>query len=177
VAGAGGVRMSVHFRPAEADDAPTLDRIFNMSFCDTFAHLYRPEDLDAFLSSFGPEDWRSQILDPAYAFRIAEVEGVAAGYAKLGPVKIPVATDRPAILLDQLYVLKEYHGAGIARELMDWTLSEADRRGAEEMYLTVYVDNHRARRFYDRYGFEAVGRYDFMVGNHADEDIIMRKVL
>ena len=169
--------MSVRFRPAQAQDAPTLDRIFNTSFCDTFAHLYRPEDLDAFLSNFGLEDWRGQIVDPAHAFRIAEVDGVAAAYAKLGPVKIPVATHRPVILLDQLYVLKEHHGAGIARGLMDWAFGEAARRGAEEMYLTVYVDNHRARRFYDRYGFEGVGRYDFMVGNHADEDIIMRKVL
>jgi RimJ/RimL family protein N-acetyltransferase len=39
------------------------------------------------------------------------------------------------------------------------------------------VGNERARRFYDRYGFEAVGRYDFMVGNQADEDIIMMKAL
>ena len=59
---------------------------------------------------------------------------------------------------------------------MDWTFDEARRRGATRLYLTVYIDNHRARRFYDRYGFEAVGRYDFMVGSHADEDIIMRKL-
>ena len=81
------------------------------------------------------------------------------------------------MLLDQLYVLKEHHGAGIAQALMDWALDETRRRGAERLYLTVYVDNHRARRFYDRYGFDAVGRYDFMVGSHADEDIIMRKML
>jgi ribosomal protein S18 acetylase RimI-like enzyme len=177
MADAGWVRVTVTYRGAVRGDAATLDRIFNESFCDTFAHLYRPEDLEAFLSSFGLSDWESQLADPSYSFRLAEADGEPAGFAKLGPVKVPVETTRPAILLDQLYVLKEHHGVGIAQALMDWTIAEASERGAEEMYLTVYVDNHRARRFYDRYGFEAVGRYDFMVGTHADEDIIMRKAL
>jgi ribosomal protein S18 acetylase RimI-like enzyme len=169
--------MSITYRGATPADAATLDRIFDTVFCDTFGHLYKPEDLAAFRSSFSLADWEAQLRDPAYAYRIAEADGEPAGYAKLGPMKLPLETDRPALLLDQLYVLKEHHGVGIARELMDWTLAEAKRRGAEELYLTVFIDNHRARRFYDRYGFEAVGRYDFMVGNHADEDLIMRKAL
>jgi GNAT superfamily N-acetyltransferase len=169
--------MTVTYRDAQPGDGATLDRLFNESFCDTFAHLYRPEDLEEFLTSFGVEDWEEQLRDPVFACRIAEVDGEAAAYVKIGPLKIPVEEDSPALLLDQLYVLKPYHGAGIAQQLIDWTFEEARRRGATRLYLTVYVDNHRARRFYDRHGFEAVGRYDFMVGSHADEDVIMRKVL
>lgn len=169
--------MTVMYRDATVKDAAELDRIFDRSFCDTFAHLYRSEDLDSFLSGFGVSEWESQLRDPACAFRIAEVSGRPVGYVKIGPQKLPVETDRPALLLDQLYLLKEHHGAGIAHDLMDWVLAEAKRRGAEELYLTVFTENHRARRFYDRYGFEVVGRYAFMVGNHADEDVIMRKAL
>ena len=169
--------MTITYRNAEPADAAALDRLFNTSFCNTFAQLYRPEDLSAFLSSFGLEDWERQLTDPAFSCLIAEVDGEPAGYVKLGPLKLPVETDGPALLLDQLYVLNEHHGAGIAQNLMDWAVDETSRRGATRIYLTVFIDNHRARRFYDRYGFEAVGRYDFMVGNHADEDIIMRKVL
>ena len=169
--------MTVSYRDATDKDAAELDRIFDRSFCDTFAHLYRSEDLDSFLSGFGVSEWESQLRDPACAFRIAEVSGRPVGYVKIGPQKLPVETDRPALLLDQLYLLKEHHGAGIAHDLMDWVLAEAKRRGAEELYLTVFTENHRARRFYDRYGFEVVGRYAFMVGNHADEDVIMRKAL
>ena len=169
--------MNATYRDATVTDAATLDRIFDTSFCDTFAHLYSEEDLNSFLSSFGVADWEEQLKDPAFACRIAEVGGEPVGYVKIGPLKLPVEEAGPALLLDQLYILKEHHGVGIAHALMDWTLDEARRRGATRLYLTVYVDNHRARRFYDRYGFEAVGRYDFMVGNHADEDIIMRKVL
>lgn len=169
--------MTVSYRDATATDAATLDRIFDTSFRETFAHLYRAADLESFLSSFGVEDWEVELRNPAYAFRIGEADGEPVGYVKLGPLKLPIETDRRAILLDQLYILKDYHGVGIAHALMDWALEEARRRGAEEMYLTVYVDNQRARRFYDRYGFVPVGRYDFMVGSHADEDIIMRKTL
>ena len=169
--------MTVSYRDATVKDAVELDRIFDRSFCDTFAHLYCPEDLDSFLSGFGVREWESQLRDPACAFRIAEVSGRPVGYVKIGPQKLPVETDRPALLLDQLYLLKEHHGAGIAHDLMDWVLAEAKRRGAEELYLTVFTENHRARRFYDRYGFEVVGRYDFMVGNHVDEDVIMRKLV
>ena len=169
--------MTFTYREATAADAATLDRIFDASFCDTFAHLYRPQDLEAFLSSFGVADWEAQLGDPAYAVRIAEADGSAVGYIKLGPLKLDIEPRGRAILLDQLYILKGFHGAGIAHALMDWAVEEARRRGADEMYLTVYVDNLRARRFYDRYGFEVVGRYDFMVGNHADEDVIMRKRL
>ena len=74
-------------------------------------------------------------------------------------------------------MLKPWQGAGLAPEMMDWVLAEARRRGAAEVYLSVFTENIRAQRFYDRYGFEAVGRYDFMVGSHADEDIVMRRAL
>ena len=169
--------MTITYRDATAADAATLDRLFDTSFCDTFAHLYRPDDLDAFLSSFSVSDWEEQLNDPAFACQIADVDGEPVGYVKLGPLKLPVEPNGPALLLDQLYVLKEHHGVGIAQGLMDWALAEARSRGATRIYLTVFIDNHRARRFYERYGFADVGRYYFMVGNHADEDIIMVKAL
>lgn len=169
--------MTITYRRAVGADAPALDRIFKATFRKTFGHLYRPEDLHIFLSGFGVSDWEEQLTDPSFACRIAEVDGVAAGYSKLGPLKLPVEPDGPALLLDQLYIAKEHQGRGIAHALMGWTLEEAARRGATRMYLTVYIDNHRARRLYERYGFEVFGRYDFMVGSHADEDLIMRKLL
>lgn len=167
----------IAYRDSTPADAAELHAIFDTVFCETFGHLYRSEDLEAFRSSVGIADWEKQLADPAFAVRIAEVDGVPAGYMKIGPVKLEVATQATAMLVDQLYVRAEHHGSGIAQQLMDWGIAEARRRGAKALYLTVFIDNHRARRFYDRYGFEDVGRYAFMVGEQADEDIIMRKVL
>jgi ribosomal protein S18 acetylase RimI-like enzyme len=167
----------MNHRNATVADLPAIDRVFRRSFCDTFAHLYRPEDLAAFLAQFTPEAWAEEFADPHYRFRVAEVDGGVVGYVKLGPSALPIETDKRAIELRQIYVLNEHHGSGLAKALSEWAIDEARGQGFEELYLTVYVDNHRARRFYDRYGFEPVGRYDFMVGSQADEDIIMRKTL
>ena len=169
--------MTVSLRRAAAEDARALSTIFEISFTETFGHLYQHQDLAAFLSGFSVEAWERQLSDEAFTFILAETAGRAVGFLKLGPLKLPIETPSPALLLDQLYVLKEEHGTGIAHQLMDLALARAAQLGARELYLTVYVDNHRARRFYERYEFEPVGRYDFMVGNHADEDIIMRKGL
>ena len=53
-------------------------------------------------------------------------------------------------------------------------IERAQDRRADHLYLSVFTENHRARRFYEKYGFEPEGTYAFMVGNHADEDIVMR---
>ena len=169
--------MTATYRTAGIDDAAALDRLFDTVFCDAFAHLYRPEDLNAFLASFTLADWQAQLRDPAFAFRVAEVDRKPVGYVKLGPFTLPMNAEPGALLLEQLYLMKEHHGSGMAQALMDWAFQEGRRRGSPALYLTVFTDNHRARRFYDRYGFMPVGRYDFMVGSQADEDIVMKKAL
>ena len=125
-------------------------------------------------------DDQSHPACPAYA-QLVEDSGSGLAYLVYGGLYglrfKPIDADEPWIELRQLYVMNEWRGAGAARALMDWALEEGKARGVRDMYLTVYTDNHRARRFYDRYGFVEVGPYAFMVREQADEDVIMRKSL
>lgn len=165
------------WRDGGLDDAATLAAIGRHSFVETFGHLYTPENLAAFLENHSEEKWREELADPRYAVRLGFVGGINAAYVKLGPPSLPFTPPRNSIELRQFYILKPWQGAGLAPAMMDWALAEGRRRGAAEIYLSVFVDNHRARRFYEKHGFEAVGRYDFMVGTHADEDIVMKRPL
>jgi ribosomal protein S18 acetylase RimI-like enzyme len=169
--------MTITYRDATATDGAALRALFAQSFIETFGHLYRPSDLEEFLDANSLDKWRDSLADPQVAIRVAEMDGVLAGFVELAPKKLPYETSAPAIELRRLYLSSSAHGRGIADELMKWALQEANARGAQELVLSVYVDNHRARRFYERYGFEAVGRYDFMVGSHADEDLILRHII
>ena len=165
------------YRDAGAEDAALIADLFARSFCETFAHLYRPEDLAAFLDKARAEDFAAELADPSFDFRIAEADGAAAGFAKLGTPSLPVATPPDTLELWQLYVLHAWQGTGAGPALFDWAAGCARERGARHLQLTVFVDNHRAKAFYDRRGFAEVGRYDFMVGGHADQDIILRAAL
>ena len=167
----------IGYRDAGLDDAALVADLFARSFVETFGHLYARDDLDSFLSGVTAEAFAAEIGNPEFALRIAEDSGTAIGFAKLGPPGLPIDTPPGTLELWQIYVLKPWHGQGVAHQLYGWAESEARSRGGTHLQLTVYIDNHRARRFYDRYGFSAVGRYDFMVGTQADEDIIMRKPL
>lgn len=164
-------------RPATTADLNAIDHVFRTSFCDTFAHLYASEDLDAFLGQFTCDAWRREMADPAYAFAVGEQDGEILGYAKVGPNKLPHVSAQGVAELKQLYLLRRAHGTGLARQLMEWVLNEARRRGAQRLALSVWENNHRAQAFYRRYGFEDRGPYDFMVGTQADHDRVWEVAL
>lgn len=167
--------MEASFRDATPSDGAAVAELFNHSFCDTFAHLYRPEDLDAFLAGSTPEAWAEEIGEEGVEVRLAEAGWDAVAFAKMGPLSLPIEDAEPGALeLRSLYVLGPWHGSGIARALMEWVLGRARAREAPALYLSVYVDNDRARRFYEGYGFRFVKPYAFMVGEQADEDHILR---
>lgn len=162
------------YRDATPADAALMAELGPRTFVETFGHLYSPENLAAFLLNHSEANWRAELEDPRYKVRLAEVEGEAIGFVKYGPPSLPFQPEGPSGELRQLYVLKPWQGSGVAAALMDWVIDEARRRGVDELYLSVFEDNPRAQRFYARYGFEPVGHYDFMVGTHADVDIVMR---
>ena len=166
--------MTVEYRNAGTRDAEALAELGRRSFVETFGHLYTPEDLAIFLANHSVESWAQELADPAFAIRIGEVGGKAVAYAKIGPPKLPFEPRGKAVELRQFYVLSDWHGSGAAGELMRWVLETARRLGGDDLYLSVFVDNPRARAFYAKHGFVEEGRYAFMVGTHADEDIVMR---
>ncbi len=164
----------IGYRDATAADLPAIDAIFRASFVATFGHLYAPQDLAAFLDRFTPQAWAEELATPGMAFRIAEDEAGLFGFCKIGPVTLPVEAGPPTIELRQLYLLERGHGSGAALALFNWAATSARAQGAARMVLSVYVDNHRARRFYERQGFREIGQYAFRVGNHVDDDRIMQ---
>ncbi|MHA6723218.1 GNAT family N-acetyltransferase [Sphingomonas sp. RS2018] len=166
----------IAYRDAVPGDGAELSAMARRAFTETFGTLYRASDLATFLDrAFGADGLPSQLDDPAFTVRLATSEGRIIGFSKLGPnaLPFPQAEDANALELYQLYVLAGHHGDGVGPALLDWTIATARVRGADTLALSVFVDNHRAKAFYARYGFVDVGRFDFPVGDQIDEDRLM----
>lgn len=58
-----------------------------------------------------------------------------------------------------IYFLPEYMGKGYGKYLFEQAVKELTAMGFEKIFLWVLEDNHRARCFYEKCGFESSGEY------------------
>jgi len=169
----------VAVRRASPDDANSLSQLGAHTFAEAFAADNTSEDMDSYLASkFSVEQLAAQLADPASTFLIAEVEGVAAGYARLhagGPAE-GIEGAKP-IELVRLYAFREWHGRGIGEALMRACLDEARTAGYETIWLGVWEKNARALAFYRKWDFRAVGEHVFQLGSDAQTDILMERAI
>lgn len=172
--------MAQHYpfqvRRAAAGDAATLSAVSRTTFTATFGHLYRPEDLNAFLDekhSFSAYD--ALLSDSNYGLWLVERDGAAVGYAVAGPCSLPAPNLAPRSgELLRLYLDASAIGTGVGARLMKAALDFLDAH-FDDQYLSVYAENVRAQRFYARFGFEKIKEYFYMVGAQADPEWIMKR--
>ena len=170
--------MTATIRRAIPADAATLVELGASTFIETFGHLYRPEDLQAFLDeSHSPGAYAKVLASPDYALWICERDGVAIGYAQAGPCGLPHADVSAGDgELKRLYLRSEAQNGGAGRALMDAAMAWMLRDGPRPLWLSVWSENLGAQRFYARYGFAFVDEYEFPVGAQRDREFMFRRL-
>ena len=171
--------FQVTLRRANPNDANLLAELGARTFLETFAADNTGEDMAAYLAAnFNPARQTSELVHPASIFLIAEVRGLAAGYAKLQAGEPPAGIKgaRP-IELVRLYASREWLGRGIGAALMRACLDEARAAGYETIWLGVWERNARAQAFYRKWDFSAVGEHVFQLGSDPQRDLLMQRTI
>ena len=159
-------------RDASAADAAALALVAQASFLGSFVGTLRGEDILGHCSA--------QLSERKFAdshFALAEVKGAPVGYAMLYPPDLPMELRAGDIELKRIYVLPRFHGAGVGRALMDWSLQRARDLGMKRLLLGVYEGNSAALAFYARHGFETCGTRVFQVGPGTYSDLLLARDL
>ncbi|MEX6632021.1 GNAT family N-acetyltransferase [Hyphococcus lacteus] len=167
----------LNIRRAVPADAAVLTVLGAATFTDTFGHLYDPKDLNAYLDEGHSREYYDALLtDQECAVWVAEGDNKAiTGYCAAGPCSLPV-NDMPLNSgeLYRLYLEQSQQGTGLGRAFMDIVLAWLEAN-FEHLYVGVYAENVRAQKLYQRYGFEKVQDYIFMVGEYPDPEWIMKR--
>ena len=83
-----------------------------------------------------------------------------------------------ALELKRIYVHKNFHGKGIAQQLINFVESFAKENKYEVVWLGVWEHNLRAKRFYEKSGFTDSGyTHNFPIGNTPQTDNWLWKLL
>jgi ribosomal protein S18 acetylase RimI-like enzyme len=166
-------------RRGTVDDAVLLSELGARTFSETFAAENTPEDLAAYLATnFNIAQQTAELKDRASTFLIAEIDGRAAGYAKLhdGAPEKGVEGANPVELV-RLYVSREWLGRGIGEQLMRACLDQAQQTGHDTIWLGVWERNARAQAFYRKWNFRTVGEHVFQLGSDLQRDLLMERTL
>jgi ribosomal protein S18 acetylase RimI-like enzyme len=148
---------AVNIRRAAGDDARWAAGV--MASSDPWVTLGR-----------GFEACLSACISPLDILEIAECGGDRCGLVLVRPAGVAGA---PYIV--SIAVAPAFRSRGIGAALLDHV--EAAYRGrSRHLFLCVSSFNPRARRFYERHGFEAVGTMKAFLIDEADE-ILMQKRL
>jgi len=144
-------------RRCTAADAEVFSVVANRSFYDAFIHTCSEEDMRYFLSLHYDADTLRQEIEAGklrtwLAWRGRDAVGFFTMAQRQPSFPLP-GKEQKAMELVRLYVLKAYHGKGIAHRLMQFFLSEAEKAHCPVQWLGVWEHNARAQAFYRKYGF------------------------
>lgn len=169
--------MNTIFRDASLEDAEAIASFSSQAFVTAFGDLYKPQDLQNFLSAErSAATYRDKLQDPAVRVRLAEEDGQILAYGLTVRDflfdKHPQPRPARSLFLSQLYCAKETTGRGLGAQLMEWVIQDAQDYGAEAVSLSVFSENFGAQRFYQRHGFAKIADIEFWVGETCDHEFL-----
>ncbi|MEO0345878.1 MAG: GNAT family N-acetyltransferase [Pseudomonadota bacterium] len=145
-------------------------------FRETFAPHNTDENMNQYANTaFGPVSMAARMSKPTAVTIVGEYEGEIVAYALVFEAPLPdcIDTTAPTRFLERFYVDSAWHGRGVADRLLDAVREAVLATEARRLWLTVWDQNPRAIRYYEKRGFTVCGHVDFTLGDERQRDFVM----
>ncbi|MBX7182941.1 MAG: GNAT family N-acetyltransferase [Bacteroidia bacterium] len=155
----------------EDEDLMAIETMARIIVPEVYGAYVELENCEQFIHRFQTVAALKEQIQSGYEYFLIYSNGICQGYFAL--VYQP---DR--VLLSKLYLLSEARGKGMGQMAMDFSISEAKKRGYKRIDLIVNRQNEGAIGFYQRNGFSIVEslEHDFGKG-YLVYDYRMKKEL
>jgi diamine N-acetyltransferase len=170
---------SINIRVANAADAEMIADLSYRTFCDAFASFNTKENMDKFIrNDFNRKKLIAQVSEAGNIFLLAYQHDELTGYVRLLESHNPPELGQiDAIEISRIYVENKITSKGIGSLLMQKCIDVAREKNKKMIWLGVWEHNTRAIAFYKKFGFEIFSDHIFMLGDDAQTDILMKKIL
>ncbi len=161
---------------AKPTDAKILAQLAKETFLPAHGHSASKEDVDFYVSeNFNEAKFKEEISNTENHYYLIYHNNKLAGYSKI-TLNTPNKniTSNTVTCLSRLYVLKEFYGLQLGKELFDFNIELAKQHQQQGMWLYVWIENKRAINFYTKMGFTIVGTYGFKISaTHTNPNHVM----
>ena len=170
---------SFQIRHAVPADLAVLLPLIRQTFRDTYLPACPIEEVEQHIEQhFTPPRIGAELSDPDARILLASRDGVPAGYVLLRFGSTTTCETGPdPVELVRIYLDRTAIGSGLGAELMRRSLDEARSAGGRTIWLSVWDQNTRAIRFYEKWGFSRVGDHEFVFGGISYRDPVMARPL
>ncbi|MEP1032908.1 GNAT family N-acetyltransferase [Ekhidna sp.] len=167
----------IEFEVADTEFSKELMEFWRESFLAAYGDIHSKENIAAYFSESYTMDEATRILsEDNFVCLKANRDKKTVGIAVVNHRLCPLKKDLEASELKHLYLLPSEYGSGLAQEMMDKVFERVKNEGKEYVWLSVSKLNNRAQRFYEKLGFELLGRGDdIYVGDEVLPSEIMLK--
>lgn len=155
----------ISFISATEKDATTIVNIGKVSVKEAHLGSCPEEILDEYISShYNNEAIQKELADANNVYQIINYNNQPAGFSKIVFNTPHAAIDRNnSTKLDRIYLLKEFQGAKLGYELLQYNIALAKSNAQSGIWLFTWVGNKKAIDFYTRAGFNTIGEHNFHV--------------
>ncbi|MEP6795852.1 MAG: GNAT family N-acetyltransferase [Saprospiraceae bacterium] len=161
---------------ATPNDARLLSVIGRQSLIESHGHSASEKDINYYLDhNMSEEAYHEELIQPENIYHIIYADGRPAGYSKIiFDAPYPGVQAQNITKLSRIYILKEFYGQEIGKDLFSYILDLSKQHHQAGMWLNVWTENHRAINFYLKQGFEIIGSHDFEVSpTHFNPNHVM----
>ena len=168
--------MNLLIRQADVPDTNIICALGITTFYEAYFEQDDSDDLANYvMESFDPNKIEAELNDKNSTFFIAELNGKAVGYAKLREnSKVGCMKEENAIELQRIYILERAKGKGVGGELLNRSVETVRAKGYETIWLSVWVENPSAVKFYEKLGFVKIGEMRFPYGKTVGTNHVMK---
>lgn len=125
-----------------------------------YLSMIEQAQIDYMLDKFQSPSAIQQQINSGYLYFLANYDLRLSGYLALVP-----DTQQSRLMISKIYVDTNARGAGIGKDMFEYTKDKAQELGLKTIWLTVNVNNCDSIKWYIRQGFQKVDEVKADIGN------------